>query len=526
MRAVLAAALLSASAGCVHGGRPRVLLPPEAVRAGLTESDWLLRRSLSSGGFDSAAALVAPNGALAPDDELLASLYRGSTLYYAGHFDTAGYALDAAAVLADDRFTKSISKNLLALISNDGALPYEPSQTERLMMNYYGMLDYLRRGDAVGGAVEARRISALLESFDTRKDSVDVRTRAVLNYLAGATFEAAGEKADAEVSYRVARALVGDSVLPFPLGGDARRKAVAAASQMAAAKKAAAESDMPRAPKKGARSPVAPPVPTGEVVVVVEHGFIAHRVPRMLLVPVTQAEFDKFGGDPAGTVAAAASIGLRTAAFLALQPDQFMWRDSDDDGSSFTVRDSSTVSIAYLMPVAWSTLRRPYHPPWSATLLVDSVATKTFGVTADLCNAVANDFRRQRGAALARGIARAGIKLALAKTAEKKAEDKHGELAGAMARFGMNAINVVTERPDLRQWRLLPGELSIVRMILPAGTHDLAIDYAARPGDRPRRLAIGPTEIIAGKIAFATTRIWDDGVTELQQKPLAVSRQR
>jgi len=90
----------------------------------------------------------------------------------------------------------------------------------------------------------------------------------------------------------------------------------------------------------------------------------------------------------------------------------------------------------------------------------------------------------------------------------------------------MNAINVVTERPDLRQWRLLPGELSIVRMILPAGTHDLAIDYAARPGDRPRRLAIGPTEIIAGKIAFATTRIWDDGVTELQQKPFAVSRQR
>src|SRR5512132_1025251 len=89
MRAVLAAALLSAGAGgCVHTARPRVLLPPEAVRAGLTESDWLLRRSLAGGGFDSAAALVAPNGVLAPDDELLASLYRGSTLYYAGHFDT------------------------------------------------------------------------------------------------------------------------------------------------------------------------------------------------------------------------------------------------------------------------------------------------------------------------------------------------------------------------------------------------------------------------------------------------------
>jgi hypothetical protein len=244
----------------------------------------------------------------------------------------------------------------------------------------------------------------------------------------------------------------------------------------------------------------------------------------MLLVPVTESEFEKFGSDPAETVAAAAAISLRTAAVLALQPDQFMWRDSDDDGTSFTVRDSSTVSIGYLMPVAWSTLRRPYHPPWSATLIVDSVATKTFGVTADLCNAIANDFRRQRGAALARGIARAGIKLALAKTAEKKAEAKHGEFAGAMAKWGMNALNVVTERPDLRQWRLLPGELSIVRMILPVGTHELAIDYASRPGEPPRRLAIGPTEIVAGQIAFATTRVWDDGVTDNNHKPLAVSR--
>jgi hypothetical protein len=263
-------------------------------------------------------------------------------------------------------------------------------------------------------------------------------------------------------------------------------------------------------------------------VVVVEHGFVAHRVPRMLLVPVTQAEFDAFGGKPEETVAAAASISLRTAAFLAMQPDQFMWRDSDDDGRSFTVRDSvrdgANVSIAYLMPVAWTSLRRPYHPPWRATLLVDSVATQTFGVTADLCNAVANDFRRQRGAALARGIARAGIKLALAKAAEKKTEDKHGAFAGSMARFGMNAINIATERPDLRQWRLLPGELSIVRLTLPAGMHQLAIDYAARPGGPLRRLVIGPTEIVAGKIAFATTRVWDDGVTELQQKPLVISR--
>jgi hypothetical protein len=390
-------------------------------------------------------------------------------------------------------------------------------------MNYYGMLDYLRRDDAMGAAVEARRISALLESFDTRKDSVDVPTRALMNYLAGATFEAAGEKTDADVSYRVARALVGDA-LPFPLTGDARRKAIAAASKMAA-DRAAGPADTLHPPNgakpKAAKKPaVVPTVATGEVIVVIEHGFVAHRVPRTIIVPVTEAEFAKFGGSPEETAEAAATIGLRTTAFLALQPDQFMWRDSDDD-DEFTVRDSTT-SIAYLMPIAWASLRRPYHPPWRGTLIVDSNATQSFAVTADLCNAVANDFRRQRGPALARGIARAGIKLALAKTAEKEAEDKKGVFAGQVAKITMNAVNAFTERADLRQWRLLPGELSVVRMTLPVGMHDLAIDYVAAPGAPTRRLAIGPTRIVAGKLSFATTRVWDDGVTKLQ--PLAVSR--
>lgn len=524
-RAVLAAAVLSAGTGaCARPGGYRLPpVPPEATRAGLTQSDYLLRRSLSSGTYDSAAALVAPNGALAPDDELLASLYRGSTLYYAGRYGIAGATLDQAAILADDRFTKSISKNLLALVTNDGALPYEPPQTERLMMNYYGMLDYLRRDDPMGAAVEARRISALLESYDTRKDSVDIPTRALMNYLAGATFEAAGEKTDADVSYRVARALVGDA-LPFPLTGDAKRKAIAAASKMAADRAAGAVDTLhtpagakPKAAKS--RPAVVPTVPTGEVIVIVEHGFVAHRVPRMLLVPVSESEFEKFGGTPEETVEAVAAIGLRTTAFLALQPDHFMWRDTDDD-DEFTVRDSTT-SLAYLMPIAWASLRRPYHPPWRGTLLVDANPTQSFGVTADLCNAVANDFRRQRGPALARGIARAGIKLALAKTAEKEAEEKKGAFAGQMAKITMNAINAFTERADLRQWRLLPGELSIVRMTLPAGVHDLAIDYVAAPGAPTRRLVIGPTKIVAGKLAFATTRVWDDGVTQLQ--PLAVS---
>ena len=508
--AALASALLLA--GCARSGVRLAPLPPEARRAGLTQSDYMLRRSLALGAFDSVAALVAPGSALAPDDDLLASLYRASAAYYAGRYEISGAALEHAAILADDRFTKSVSRNLLSLVTNDNRLPYEPGQTERLMINYYGMLDYLRRGDHEGAAVEARRLSALLESYDTRKDSVDIRTRALLNYLAGATFEAAGEKNDADVSYRVARALVGDSALPFP--GRAKRVSRGQPSASTPTKAVSPPSTGTRAARA-----VAPPVPSGELIVVVEHGYVAHRVPRLVLVPITSTEMDKLGGKPQETLEAALTITVRTVAFMSLQPNQLLWRD-DDDNREVTVRDTATV--AYLLPVAWTSFQRPYRPPWRLSLTVDSTFSAAVPVAADLSDAVANDFRRSRAGMLTRGIARAAAKLALAKTAESAAEKKHGDVAGSLTRWTLDAVNVYTERADIRQWRLLPGEISVVRLTLPAGRHTLTLDLGPA-GPLQRRIALGPTQIAAGKIAFSTARVWDDGVVEVRPTPALVA---
>jgi hypothetical protein len=508
MRVAAALACSLVLAGCVRSGVRLAPLPLEAQRAGLTQADYVLRRSLALGAFDSAAALVAPGARLSPDDDLLASLYRGSASFYAGRYDLSSAALEQAAILADDRFTKSVSKNLLALITNDNRLPYEPGQTERLMINYYGMLDYLRRGNPEGAAVEARRLSALLESYDTKKDSIDVRTRALLNYLAGATFEAAGERNDADVSYRVARALVGDSVLPFP--GRTGSKGTPT--------KTTAKVGATAGKSKGAKA-VAPNGPTGELIVVVEHGYVAHRVPRLVLVPVTSTEMEKLGGKPEETLAAALAITVRTVAFMALQPNQLLWRDEDDD---VEVRMRDTVTVAYLLPVAWTSFRRPYRPSWRATVTIDSTVSAPVLVAADLSDAVANDFRRSRPGMLTRGIARAAAKLALAKTAEEAAEKKHGDFAGSLTRWTLDAVNVLTERADIRQWRLLPGEISVVRLTLPAGEHAVTLDYGAA-GRPARRIDVGKANITAGGIAFASARVWDDGVIDVGPVPALVA---
>jgi hypothetical protein len=156
------------------------------------------------------------------------------------------------------------------------------------------------------------------------------------------------------------------------------------------------------------------------------------------------------------------------------------------------------------------------------SLTVDSNFSTPVPVAADLSDAVANDFRRSRPGMLTRGIARAAAKLALAKTAESAAEKKHGDFAGSLTRWTLDAVNVYTERADIRQWRLLPGEISVVRLTLPAGGHTLALDLGAA-GPLQRRIALGPTQIAAGKLAFATARVWDDGVVEIRSTPALVA---
>ena len=79
-----------------------------------------------------------------------------------------------------------------------------------------------------------------------------------------------------------------------------------------------------------------------------------------------------------------------------------------------------------------------------------------------------------------------------------------------------------TERADIRQWRLLPGEISVVRLTLPAGHHSLTLDLGGG-GSVLRRITFRPTQITAGKIAFATARVWDDGVVDIRPTPALVA---
>jgi len=211
----------------------------------------LVRRALVMGSFDQALARTAPHEDGAPRDALLQALFRGQVAYYAGQWEESGRAFAEADRLTEQRYTKSATRGVLSLLTNDHALAYAPPRTERLFARYYAMMGRLQAGDVVGAAVDARRLSTLLEETATDLDPAERATHAMLRDVAGAVFETAGEWNDAGVAYRnaallrgVPRADVDSIMVSRPLGDSAT------------------------------------------VVFVVESGFVAHYVARTLALPL------------------------------------------------------------------------------------------------------------------------------------------------------------------------------------------------------------------------------------------------
>src|SRR5690606_22504966 len=217
-RLLAVAALLLSSAGCA-----RLFGSYDIAPNGLAAKEDRLRHMLAAGQAASAYDAFGESWK-PPEDEVLRALYQGVLAYYAGEYEESARVLDIAGTLADERYTKSLSRSALSIVTNDLILPYEPGRTERLMIPYYAALARLRLGDVEGAAVEARRLSMLLQLYDDDSDPLDPALEATLRYVAGAIFEAHGDWNDSDVAYRNAVAL--DSSLARPAHTAEDRKSV------------------------------------------------------------------------------------------------------------------------------------------------------------------------------------------------------------------------------------------------------------------------------------------------------------
>jgi hypothetical protein len=331
--AVAAAFLLSA---CHLMGTPRT--GPE----GRSVHDSDLHRLARDQAFMEALDLTNPDDADDIGDELLRLMHRGLLLHYAGRYEESNEVLQQAEVIIDERYTKSVSRALLSMVTSDRALAWVPGDTERMMVNYYGALNYLALADPEEAAVEARRLSRLLElGEDDEIEAEERQMRRTLRYFAAAVFEATGNHNDAGVAYRHIW-LPGESIpdsplrprfvdlynveMPeeepaeAPLDFDAALDSIMAqlASDSIRTDGLGDLTDPASAPiTDGTAEPDSLPTPEGpadpdgltvpdsllepsfeiagrggDVVILLEHGFVAHRVERSSTVPVFPLEAD------------------------------------------------------------------------------------------------------------------------------------------------------------------------------------------------------------------------------------------
>ena len=234
---------------------------------------------------------------------------------------------------------------------------------------------------------------------------------------------------------------------------------------------------------------------SGEVLVVVERGYVAHRVTETVELDFETDDHDSLRvrdggwGSHGDRTTQASARAVPTGRPLLTPPTLLAVRrhHTDDD-----VDD-------YHMTIAFPALRRSARP-FGATLRagVEGDTAGVRGIVAQVDDASAADERRERGAIIARAAARAAAKYAVVKAVR----DKKGEVAGTLANLGASLL----ERADVRSWHLLPGEIALVRLRLPAGRQRVVLRIGE--GALARSVEVGTVLVRPGSVQVAPVRLW------------------
>lgn len=477
--------------GCAHLGAVH-----RDWRAGL-DGDAHLRQYLVAGQADSALSLLAPRKKDTRDQVLL-DLQRAVVLHDAGRYAESNEALARAEAEIDQRFTRSITRAAGSMLVNDALLAYLPSGPERAMIPYYRMLNHWALGDSDGALVEARKAGALLARLEPARGG-HCGGAGLLSYVSGLTFAAGGERNDALVSLRQADRAYADCTgpggvtTPPQLGSDLFQAArsLGLRDVAEAAAKRYSVKDMTQSSQ------------TGDLVVLVEHGFVAHRVHQNIHVPILTDELKALGSEQADSVTAA--VGRVSTRLLGNLLEQAEWGYAVDEMPATQWADAA--EGAYIFKLTWPAYRLDARRAREVRVIVDDQVAAAPPVE-DLSAGVVRAWNAQRPVVLARAVARGLTKFQLARQAERKAKKQGGETAAWIVGRLANVAGNVTERADTRGWTLLPDQISVARLTLPAGSHHVRLEVLGADSAIVGELELGMVNVRPGGRTLLNRRVW------------------
>ncbi|MBZ0269339.1 hypothetical protein K8I85_14390, partial [bacterium] len=401
-----------------------------------------VREPLQRGDFAAAQAFLQdkkPGG-----DGLPYLMELGLVLRYEAKYDSSNAVFDSAEQLVDELYTKSISRELGAFLTNDEMIAYDGEMWERALVNYYRALNYIDLGNYDGALVECRKLNQKLGTYvDATGESSTYRTDAFAQYLTAILYEVGGETADAWVSLRLAdeaydhyREAYGTPA-PKSLQRDLIRLARAQGFR----------DDEERFREK---YPDAETIDTadmleyGEVVLFWEEGFIPAKIQHDATVPILKGT-GEWEGDRE-----------KWAHSL-----QYRWAHP---------RPYEKQKLRYLLRFALPAYPPPLpteRPGWCQLTAAGTSASARSEVGENLAAIARKGLDDRMGNIVFRAILRALTKWA----ATASVENNQGDVAGKLVNF----LTAAAEKADTRSWITLPNAIHVTRLLVPPGTHDLEL---------------------------------------------------
>ena len=428
---------------------------------------------------------------------------RGLIAHYANRFEESNQEFERAEIIAEDLYTKSISREIASLLTSDVIRPYPGTRYERMLIHYYRALNYVYLNLPDDALVECRRAGQLLQYYADEDENYNFAGAAFVAYLSGIFYEWVEDWNNAYIAYQWAEEgyrryanQLGVSP-PEDIGN----------SLVRLARLLGFNEDAERYTNLYGESRLTPPG-FGELIFIYESGFVPPKTKKNLVFPI-------FKTDP-----------IVSKKKMQEENQEEIWEFADTVARRRNLRYEK-VELEYLLrveiPVYISNrsqfvgVKLKVEPVYNHTI-PDSIDAKSelpqilqpgsetsnnqaYGVLVeDVEGAALATFASEQKTILIRTVARAILKYIAFRRAEKKA-DLLGDL--------VNLLNVVTERADTRSWETLPNQIFLARMSLPAGTHNVVLSFLGNDGKPRGTETISEVKIEANRKTFLNYRTFE-----------------
>jgi uncharacterized protein len=399
-----------------------------------------LNQALQAGKCSDAQALMAAKrAAYGTNAELLYLLDSAMVGLQCADYPLVQERLQAAEELAEKLWTESISRNVLAMVTNDYALPYSGEDYERVMIHLIAAIGYLQADQLDGAMVEIRRLDSLLKMFaDQYQEDGVYKKDAFARYLSGMLHEADSAYDDAFIDYFHAARIYGNewrrygTRLPDSLVHDLLRVA-AIVDRMDEAVQVVPQDALEH------RLESEDNIRDGKLVLIVFSGAGPQKIQDTVMVPTTR--------------------GPITVAF-----PRIVTGLAGCDGGSLLLSGETGSQEAELALVS----------------NINQIALKAL--------------EDRKGRIVAKAVARAVAKQVAIKSMANTQKDNQKSGAEILLNIA-NAL--VLERADTRCWRTLPGRIELARVLAPAGVYETGLRLCSN-----EVIDLGSIEVPAGGTRF------------------------